>query len=61
MKKTLTLNLSFNGETKKVNVAYVSTTATEAKLYAFAQSLAALTQNSLVGVDLTTVKPITGE
>jgi len=46
MRKTLTLNLSYNGETKKVNVAYVSTSATETELYTFAQSLAALTTNS---------------
>lgn len=61
MRKTLTLNLSYNGEKKSVNVAYVSTSATETELYTFAQSLAALTANSLVSVDLTTVKPITGE
>lgn len=62
MRRALTINVTTpQGDSEKININYVSNAATHQKLFAFASALVALTSNTFVSLDLTTVEEIQGE
>lgn len=62
MKKNMVINVTTpTNDSAKINVNYVSTTASDADLYAFATAIVGLTNNALVSVETVTTEEITGE
>lgn len=62
MRRALTINVTTpQGDSAKININYVGNTATHQKLFEFASALVALTSNTFVSLDLTTVEEIQGE
>lgn len=62
MQKNMIINVTTpDAQDAKINVNYVSTTASDQDLYDFAVSIVGLTQNTLVSVQTVTTTEIEGE
>lgn len=62
MQKNMIINVTTpDAQDAKINVNYVSTTASDTDLYNFATDIVGLTQNTLVSVQTVTTKEIEGE